>query len=438
MKEHFERRPTSGPVEPDNKNENETMSRRAFFSGVAASIGVGLYSASLLPPKESESHGESNGVTNQPKQGEEQTESAEVFVESPVYDSVIKARVIEAIELARDQVQFVDKFGRPLGEPVTLTVPMKTVINEDGSKTLMPVGYSVPDLTLSYGGGKPLGIPPSWSRVQKELVSQQTGIPVDEINMLHIYQDLAGEGEEAYTSRVELVYHNAHEIVESDAKQRDAITLLRETATFPTIPEPLAGMLQKVMVGIACEESRFNEKKTSPAGAIGVLQTMPKMVKKYMTDNHIATFNMRNLDEQISVSVYHIESCYDYFMKKIPVELESICNSWFGGNEVLFQKYFVFPLIINAYNAGQKRMSEVVQWFVDMFGASNRVSKILDSAEPPTGYDIYFAMVWQCVEDKAVKKFGPGARSYTEKVLGWEQSYETYEKKIRVEQTASL
>ncbi len=355
----------------------------------------------------------------------EYIDDAEMIAEnlpSPVFEKVLNARTIEAEGLRRDQVLFTDSYGRQITEPFTLTES---------------VGLSPEEMTWRYEGAGPAGIPGAWIKEQKAYIGQQLNIPTSDINMLHVYQDLSSTRAEHMNSRVELVYENATTSLESDSKRRDALTIIRTEANFINLPQRVEEEFTPYLIGIAAEESRFDANKTSRSGAIGTLQTMPTTFEGYKKEHNLPNLDPRNLSDQLPASIQHIEISYSELTEKLDVELAYITNVYFDGNRASMEKYFLVPLMINAYNAGQQRMIEVVQWFLNTYPEPESTADLIGQDEPLTGYDLYFAMTYQCAKEKAVEGFGSETSVYVSKVMGWTPAFLKYEKEQQEVQMAS-
>ncbi len=397
---------------------NAQITRRGFLGGAAA-LGAMAY------------EGYTNAQTHQPEdevevsEGIEEVESIEEIAEdllSPVYDQVLAARTIESGGLRRDQVVFVDSLGRQLTEVFDLTES---------------VGLTPRDMTWSFQGDKPAGIPGTWIKEQENYISEQTGIPPAEINMLSVYLDLDNADQENFTSRVEMAYNNATRVVAEDVFGRDALTIIREETHFENIPDAVAQYLKPHIVGIACEESRFDANKTSLEEAVGFMQTMPDVFEKYKIEHNLPDLDPRNLVEQLPVGLQHIEVSYLELVDKLDIELAYITQLYFNGNSASMEKYFLTPCIIGSYNFGQARMIKVVQWFLQNYPEPESAVTALDQTESLSGYDVFFAMTHQCALQNGVDKFGDESSTYVSKVMGWTQAFSNYEDRLKGLQLAS-
>ena len=186
-------------------------------------------------------------------------------------------------------------------------------------------------------------------------------------------------------------------------------------------------MLEPAMIGIAAEESRFTQTKVSPAGATGVLQIMPKVAAKYAENNYLENFDISDLSDQILVAVDHVETCYRLLTKNLKEELAYFTEIYFNGNTASMEKYLLVPLVINAYNCGQERVIDLVDWFTDVYINPDKAAEILDSEKKLSGYDVYQAMAYAAPVEKAVNRFGDDSSNYVEKVIGWQRAFEAYE-----------
>lgn len=401
------------------------ISRRNVLGGIGSAAALGVMAREGMnynseddevPPEEIDLHDDEEEI-------EEGTfEQIAEDLPSPVFEKVLNARIIEAGGLRRDQVVFIDTYGRQITQVFNLTVSVKLTPEE---------------MTWRYKGGKPAGIPGTWTNIHKEYISRKTGIPESEIEMLHVYQDLDNESQANFESRIEMVYHNATTVVPEDVYGRDAITIIREESQFSHIPEDVSSFLLPHLIGIAAEESRFDASKTSAEGAIGFVQTMPWVFEAYKKKHKLPDLDPRNLIDQLPVGLNHIEVSYLELVEKLDLELANITNLYFNGNFASMKKYFLVPIIINSYNAGQDRMIDVVQWFLENYPDPESVAELIPGGTQPTGYDVFFTMTHQCALENGVKDFGSKASTYVAKVMGWTEAYEDYEQKRKGIQIAS-
>lgn len=402
--------------------QNVKVTRRRFLGGaVAAGAAIG-YQGLNYEGEQTEEVNEELETVDIESLIDESVEQVAEDLPSPVFERVLDARIIEAGGLRRDQVVFVDSFGRQISEVFPITES---------------VGLTPAEMTWRYKSGKPAGIPGAWTNAQKEYISRETGIPESDIEMLHVYQDLDKESEANFESRIEMVYYNATTVVPQDMHGRDAVTIIREESKFEHIPPSMSEYLLPHLVGIAAEESRFDASKTSPDGAVGFVQTMPWVFEAYKKKHKLPDLDPRNLVDQLPVGLQHIEVSYLELVEKLDLELVNITNTFFNGNYASMEKYFLAPLVINSFNAGQDRMIAVVQWFSENYPDQESVAELIPGGAQPTGYDVFFAMTHQCALENGVESFGPQASTYVAKVMGWTKAYEDYEQKQKGIQIAS-
>lgn len=398
-----------------NSPKPEKLSRRQFLTGLVGSgavIATGAYLHHQYTNIDTKLEEKIDTDETLPESEIETPEKREVFSESPIYDSVLSARQIEAGEMRRDQVLFVDSFGRPLAEPVTLTPA---------------AGYTPEEMVWRYKGEKPVGISPAWSRVQREILSHELGIPADEIFIRHVYLDLQKSKDEHMNSRIEAVYRNAQAEVEINGGAVKVVDFLRTGLDLTGLDPFVAEELRPFIVGVAAEESRFETGKTSAAGAVGMLQTMPDTVHGYMKAHKTESLDPNNVVEQIKVASFHIEQTYNHLIVKLKDELEELTTTYFSDDVMLMQKYFLIPLIINSYNAGQGKMTEVVKKFLEHYPNQEVVMEVLGVDTPLVGYDLFFAMSHLTAKNKSVSRYRADASTYVEKVIGWTRAFEAFE-----------
>ena len=405
-------------------DESVNIGRRNFVAGLGSAAVLGVVGQNAYAYNSEGKKKNDEVVDNEIKELEDVEMIAEELP-SPVYEQVLAARTIEAGGLRRDQVLFVDSFGRQITEPFPLTES---------------VGLSPEEMTWRHEGAGPAGIPGTWIDEQKAYISQERGIPISEIEIRHVYLDLDSTRAEHMNSKVELAYANATTPLESDSQGRDPLTILRTETHFSKLPERVAEEFTPYLIGIASEESRFDANKINKeSGASSILQTMPWVVEKYKKEHAEPNLDARNLEDQLKVSVEHIETTYRELSENLDLELAYIGRVYFGGNTASMEKYLLVPLMIGSYNAGQERIIKVVQWFLNKYPETESTAELLGQDEPISGYDVFFAMMHQCAKEEAVDRFGDDSSTYVSKVMGWTKAFTEYEKKqLQAEQNREM
>jgi len=314
-----------------------------------------------------------------------------------------KERVFALAEMnmmTADHVIFVGPYGEPLDEPVPLT---------DAA------GYTPDEMTVSYQDGPPVGIPGLWSRPERARLSAESGLPPDEITMLHVYQDLQGYPE-GY-SRIDVVGKNGLTPIAPD-DTRTRMAYLFESFQINNVPEDISHMVRDFILGLAAEESRFNPDVESAAGAMGILQTMPDTTAQY-EEKTGTRVNPRDLREQIHVAEYQFEVTYFHFQNELSEEFAQITDNFFDGDIEAFNRYFLVPLMINAYNAGQGTMTKVVEEFFAQYTEKAAVAELL-KVDELHGYDLYLAMSKTTAAEGWVGNYGQDSSSYFFDVAGFQ------------------
>lgn len=406
-------------------DESGVLTRRNVLAGITSAPILGVMGKNAFAYN-NESQKKDDETVEENDGEEERIDDAEMIAEelrSPVYEKVLAARTIEAGGLNRYQVLFVNKRGEQITEPFSLSES---------------VGLSPEEMVWRHEGAGPAGIPGTWVSEQKAYISRELGIPVSEIEMLHVYQDLSSTRAEHINNKVELAYANATTPLESDSKERDPLTILRNEIHFTKIPSRVAEEFTPYLVGIASEESRFDANKTNKrSGARSIMQTMPWVVDKYKEEHLEPNLDAGNLEDQLKVSAEHIETTYRELTENLDLELGYITRVYFGGNTASMEKYLLVPLMIGSYNTGQERITNVVQWFLDTYPEPESTAELLGQEEQLSGYDVFFVMMHQCAKEKGVDRFGDESSTYVSKVMGWTKAFTEYEKKQQDRQIAS-
>ncbi len=95
--------------------------------------------------------------------------------------------------------------------------------------------------------------------------------------------------------------------------------------------------------------------------------------------------------------------------------LEEI-KQYFASQED-FERMFLTPCLINAYNTGEKGTGEVVRAFVE----TGAIAKVGTAMKGHAGFDLYLAMTryGAAEEGMGLHDYGPEASTYVEKIYAY-------------------
>ena len=165
------------------------------------------------------------------------------------------------------------------------------------------------------------------------------------------------------------------------------------------LPAGIRKRLSEISYGIAGIESGFDNSQISPAKAQGVWQIMPStfshICKKLGVDADYS-----NLITTTAVANRYCEDAYDYLIVHCEHEFDFISTE-FGLSKQDLENYFIFPCIVNSYNAGKGRLKNVIHWFAENY-TKDKLNQKVGTYPKAYGYDLFGQMIRICYEEKAV------------------------------------
>lgn len=217
-----------------------------------------------------------------------------------------------------------------------------------------------------------------------------------------------------YESELDFVLEYAQKITKGDPEERTRIEYISQMLQSPGVPSVVMQELRRLVAGLCFAESRFDAARISEVGARGMFQIMPATWKRYDAPEEKALA----LVEQTEVAGEYFSRAYQSLKRHCRNELDAIKIEFFEGNTSEFEKYFLTPLLINAYNAGDGTMVDLVKWFSRSYGSQEESTGIYTSGEALSKYDVFFALADKGNTEKAVKQYRKHAGAYALKVYG--------------------
>ncbi len=173
--------------------------------------------------------------------------------------------------------------------------------------------------------------------------------------------------------------------------------------------------LRPCIPGLCAQESRFNNNERSHSGAEGIFQFMPGTWEEVTDqlknkDRRVGkephNYSKLSLKDQTTVAGKHFSNIYRRLYHHAPEALEHIERIVFknGG----FEKYFLVPLMINAYNAGSKRMADIAVAFAKVYEYEKTARHTLGYYPE---YDAFYALTQIGQELSTGTKAGYGKHS---------------------------
>jgi hypothetical protein len=179
------------------------------------------------------------------------------------------------------------------------------------------------------------------------------------------------------------------------------------------MPAALREQLQFLSVGLPAVESRYDNGRTSEAGAGRIMQ---------VTENTQDLLNLSDeevmyLINQVPAMRLHLVSDYEAFMGNTETHraLNTIRDNYFEGDAEKFNREFMPLLLLNTYNGGHPLLQEAITRF-----ASERPSG------SERGYDVFDKFAeWSKENDVHVVvnnrryDYGEASREYAEKIFAF-------------------
>ncbi len=292
-----------------------------------------------------------------------------------------------------NEVLFVDETNYPVG-----TVSLEEVYIEDRVNAAGEVfQYAI---RSGYEPGNPTsithGIPREWiqasrTTLQAEHSDVSIGISYNVIPYVRAALQktsepelLQGITEGTIITKAEIVEHFANKpVVGAEAFTR--AEYVRENVVFDDdVPEIVQTELRRLLPGLCAQESGFDNSVTSRVGARGIFQFMPTTWSGNGDDPGLGMDpeQIHSLRAQVEAAGRYFSMIYRRLQAHIGAENWQLVRSWFSSDEA-FEQYLVVPLMVNAYNAGSRRMADVVNTFIAAHG---------EVTAAPDSLALYFAI----------------------------------------------
>ncbi len=435
----------------------KTMTRRGFLRGAASSAMTagalgGVVGTAFL--KESEDREEA--------MSESEMESVEVL---PSSESFERERLgwQRWWELRYDQVLFVDESGAPVGQVVDFEnfIVQRTRTGADGQ----PEEF---DYLLAPGGLDDSGmlagnIAGEWLRYVEARHAREYDVSTDEISQRNVTQEFesavsraddepelaqsildavnGGNGIETMVDVVQYYGMNPEKMVRGDRQERTRSEYLEQEIEFHNrVPQLVQDELRGFVVGLAAQESRFNAGlPKNSVTAEGVMQLKDDVRE----ENGYDPERRLSFREEVDVAGKHFSNIYTrvrHWMQNEIVPQEGggtvrrerpetyeRLRALFGEGqegEQLWQKHFLVPCMINAYNAGSWTIGACLHALVDAYTDE----ELREMAGEPVGYDLFRAFTHfakDCDVNQYTQQYGPDAQAYFFSIAGVTEALKT-------------
>ncbi|MBM3272543.1 lytic transglycosylase domain-containing protein [Candidatus Kaiserbacteria bacterium] len=183
------------------------------------------------------------------------------------------------------------------------------------------------------------------------------------------------------------------------------------------LPPTVVATLRELVPGLAAQESHFDTtaKSVDPATgkplAVGLFQFLPETFATYFPDKKDQADSVELQTEALGM---HFLSIYRQLQKGAKDSLQKILAQCFDGNTEVFERQFLVPVMVNAYNSGQGTLTKIINGYVAQY----------DGSFPAHGRDVYDHMRTDAYADAKnghtlypnVKTYGTDSAEYTPRV----------------------
>ncbi len=402
MTERFPRRGEGG--------EGEEISRRNFLFGAGSALGIGALSYKLwrdYHDEQRESYAPELSIepAPRPKQEVEDNPTEAFMAEVAGYEAQSYLR--------HDEVLFVDDAGAPIGAPI----PLEPIDGVD------PGEKDEHGLFIH-------GVSGSWLRAARERLQEEypeASFTIDpdrylprQMNMtatiaraLELGADepdlvaaiKAGE----VVSYVDIVRYFADKPVVGAAEHTRAAYVREEIEFGSHVSASMEQPLRDLMPGVCMQESGFNNAVVSPVGARGIFQFMPNVwsqdYERSDADYNSLKIQTETAGEHFSRIVHQLT--YFAGADKLQV-LRAHCE-----DDRQYEQEVLIPLMINAYNAGGRRMGEAIAQFLNTHEREDRLHEL------SSGYGLFkqISDFAYHADDGVLAEYGVEARPYVMQVV---------------------
>ncbi len=296
-----------------------------------------------------------------------------------------------------NSVVFVDEKNEPVAPPIAFQE--FTVLKErvrEGKKVMEPYAL-LPGAADEYGFLID-NFAKEWLQFVQSLVADKYNVDVDRLQLVHIteeFEQALKSGDDTLITKIrsgeinrvlDLMHYYA-DIPASETDNRDKITYIEDELTFtePSITPLMAAELRSLVPALCAKESLLKDRKPNKKGARGIAQFKPSVwdglgIGEY-GEKQPFTVQVKAIGLQFGQ--YQRELIMNERVNEMYAKIETL----FVSRES-FEKNFWMPLLLTTYNAGAKRMKEVVIAFME----NHSIDDLHNQYAPVDGMDLFFAM----------------------------------------------
>ncbi len=309
--------------------------------------------------------------------------------------------------LRGNEVQFVDEENAPIGDPIIV----ETIDGVDPGP-LDERGLPIEGIRSAWLDAARLRLKESYPHLTVDL---DADLP-RQLNVVAQFRSaLAQEDEPELVAGIQSgQIETYHDIVSYFADQPvvgaeefSRFEYIKDQVRFSeAVPRAVTAELASIIPALCIQESGFNNDLESKAGAKGIFQIMPDTWNEYCPDPE----RIERLTTQVEVASQFFSDLYQqlqYWIGEPQLEMLRIM----AGSDDRFYREVMTPLLVNAYNAGARRLGEAVSRYL----AENDV---LDDFGEPFGLFQRIADYAIATDDGVLANYGPEARKYVPQIYG--------------------
>ena len=289
-----------------------------------------------------------------------------------------------------DEIMFVDDRGLPIGKPLKIE-------DFDGVSPGSRDQHGIIKGDLNQ----------DWLDKVRKHVCDTEGVLYDkakdrprQFNLLYIAREmvstLADENIQAETYLDIVKAMGAKEVKGGSGLSRLEYLHINGMEDSASIPEQGREEIKFVLPGLAAQESKYVNDVTSVIGAKGIMQFMPRSfrnVQERLLDEGVTRVdNILEFMDQVEAAGKLLEMKYEYIRDHAGKELEKIEEEFFASNSIQFERYFLAPVVLNAYNSGEGRMVNCIKLFLETYPNREALKKAIGEYPDGFGLDAYLLM----------------------------------------------
>lgn len=433
------------PKKQHTENSEKKINRRTFLAGLGASAAI----APFVKPSITRGMEAYRYENNEPEPLAKDIESPEILPNSEAFEAE-KLGWKKWWQLNYNEVLFVDDKGTPVGDLVEFQDFIVKRQREGADGKPEEFDYRLAPGATDETGMLSGNIADEWLRYVKAKHARENPEYSGELHQRNITEEFekavlrkdkepelresilnavaGGNGIESMVDIVRYYGMNPDKPVQGDPEHRTRSEYLRDQIQLHNkIPKLIQNEIRGCIVGLAAQESRFNGGlPKNKSTAEGILQLVDDVRK----ENGFNPDQKLTFAQEVEVCGKHFSNIYtrlQYWMKKEIVEdaegekirkerpetfttLRGLFPQGAEGEEQ-WQKYFLTPCMINAYNTGSWTIGACLHEFV----AAHTVEELQALVGENPGYDFFMAFTHfakGCDVNEYTQQYGDDAQSY--------------------------